>query len=69
MRSRNAVPWKLQEDWKNGAFTKVLIEALRRDADDNHDSMISMSELTAYIWDHLPRLTGYQQHPGIEQRF
>ena len=55
--------------WKNGAFTKVLIEALGKAADENHDGMISMSELTAYISKHLPGLTGDLQHPGIEQRF
>jgi hypothetical protein len=60
-----------QEDkaWEHGAFTKVLIEALGRDADENHDGLISMSELTAYISARLPALTGDHQHPGIEQRF
>jgi uncharacterized caspase-like protein len=57
------------ETWKNGAFTKVLIEAFGRDADENHDGIISMSELTAYLSAHLPMLTGDHQHPGIEQRF
>ena len=60
-----------QEDevWKNGAFTKVLIEAFGREADENQDGLISMSELTAYISAHLPMLTGDRQHAGIEQRF
>jgi hypothetical protein len=57
------------EAWGNGAFTKVLIEAFGRDADQNHDGLISMSELTAYLSAHLPTLTGDHQHPGIEQRF
>jgi hypothetical protein len=57
------------ETWKNGAFTKVLIEAFGREADENHDGVISMSELTAYMSAHLPMLTGDHQHPGIEQRF
>ena len=47
----------------------MLKEALRKAADENNDGMISMTELTAYISHHLPRLTGYRQHPGIEQRF
>jgi len=55
--------------WKNGAFTRVLIEALGREADQNHDGLISMSEMTAYLSSHLPILTGDHQHPGIEQRF
>ena len=57
------------EKWQNGAFTRVLIEALGKDADENHDGLISMSELTAYLSAHLPMLTGDHQHPGIEQRF
>jgi WD40 repeat protein/uncharacterized caspase-like protein len=57
------------ETWNNGAFTKVLIEAFGRDADENHDGLISMSELTAYVSAHVPTLTGDRQHPGVEQRF
>jgi WD40 repeat protein len=57
------------EDWQHGAFTKVLIEALGKAADENNDGMISMSELTAYLSIRLPALTEQQQHPGIEQRF
>ena len=57
------------DDWKNGAFTKVLMEALGKEADENHDGMISMSELTAYIARRLPALTFDRQHPGIEQWF
>jgi uncharacterized caspase-like protein len=57
------------ETWKNGAFTKVLIEAFGRDADEDHNGLISMSELTEYMSAHLPILTGNQQHVGIEQRF
>jgi uncharacterized caspase-like protein len=37
------------EHWGNGAFTKVLLEALREGADENHDGVISMSELTRFI--------------------
>jgi len=33
--------------WNNGAFTKVLLEAFGKDADENHDGLISMSELSA----------------------
>jgi hypothetical protein len=47
----------------------VLIEAFGRDADENHDGLISMSELTAYVSTRVPMLTGDHQHPGVEQRF
>ena len=57
------------ESWRNGAFTKVLIEALSKDADENHDGVISMSELMAYLSRHLPQLTSDRQHPGLELRF
>ena len=56
-------------DWENGAFTKVLKEALRKPADENNDGMISMSELASYISRHLPDLTGGKQHPGMKQQF
>jgi hypothetical protein len=46
-----------------------LIEAFGKDADENHDGLISMSELTAYMSAHLPMLTGDHQHPDTEQRF
>jgi WD40 repeat protein len=62
-------PSREDEAWKNGAFTKVLIEAFGKDADENHDGLISMSELTVYMSAHLPMLTGDHQHPGVEQRF
>jgi hypothetical protein len=55
--------------WNNGAFTKVLLDALGKDADENHDGLISMSELTYYVATHVPALTEGQQHPGVDQRF
>jgi hypothetical protein len=53
----------------NGAFTKVLLDALGKDADEDHDGLISMSELTHYLATHVISLTEGQQHPGVEQRF
>jgi uncharacterized caspase-like protein len=55
--------------WQNGAFTKVLLEALGRAADADNNGVVTMSELTAYLAAHLPLLTGGDQHPGMEQRF
>jgi uncharacterized caspase-like protein len=57
------------QNWGNGAFTKVLIDGLGPDADENHDGVISMSELTRYIARNVPLLTGNSQHPGMDQRF
>jgi WD40 repeat protein len=55
--------------WGNGAFTKVVLAAMGRDADENHDGLISMSEMTEYVSRHLPMLTDDQQHPEVEQNF
>jgi uncharacterized caspase-like protein len=55
--------------WGNGAFTQVLLGAMGKDADENHDGLISMTEMTDYVFAHLPRLTDGQQHPEVEQRF
>jgi WD40 repeat protein len=56
------------EKWNHGAFTQVLLDALGKDADENHDGLISMSELTDYVLTHVISLTEGQQHPGVEQR-
>jgi hypothetical protein len=47
----------------------VLLDALGKDADENHDGLISMSELTHYVSDHVVSLSKGHQHPGVEQRF
>jgi outer membrane protein assembly factor BamB len=57
------------EKWNNGAFTKVLLDALGKDADEDHDGLISMSELTHYVDTHVRGLTEGQQNPGVEQQF
>jgi WD40 repeat protein len=57
------------EKWNHGAFTQVLLDALGKDADENHDGLISMSELTHYVVAHVSGLTDDQQHPGVEQRY
>jgi DNA-binding beta-propeller fold protein YncE len=60
------------EKWQHGAFTKVLLEALSgsaADIDTDHNGVISMTELTAYIAKHLSQLTGGDQQLGLDQRF
>ena len=56
-------------EWQNGAFTEVLPQAFGREADANRDGLLSTAGLTDYIAEHLPRLTGGEQTPGIEVRF
>ena len=55
--------------WSNGAFTSVLLDALRGSADEDHSGTISMTELTDHLDKHLPILTKGRQRPGIEVRF
>ena len=59
--------------WGNGAFTKIVLEALSSRADANRNGLISISELTGYLTRHVPGLThgaGYPvQTPGVEMRF
>jgi Caspase domain/WD domain, G-beta repeat len=60
------------EKWQHGAFTKVLLDALSGsayDVDTDHNGVISMAELTAYIERHLSHLTGGEQQLGLDQRF
>ena len=59
------------EKWGHGAFTKVLLDALSAsdDIDTDHNGVISMSELTAYIEKRLTNLTNGDQQLGLEQRF
>ena len=55
--------------WGNGAFTKIVLEALSNRADANRNGLISISELTGYLTRHVPGLTDGAQHPGVEMRF
>jgi WD40 repeat protein len=59
------------EKWGHGAFTKALLDALSAssEVDTDHDGVISMSELTAYIEKRLKKLTDGDQELGLNQRF
>jgi uncharacterized caspase-like protein len=59
------------EKWGHGAFTKALLDALSAsdEIDTDHDGVISMSELTAYIEKRLTKLTDGDQQLGLDQRF
>ena len=58
-----------RDEWSNGAFTEILLEALSRKADTDANGMISVSELTGYLTRNVPGLTGGKQTPGVEMRF
>jgi len=58
------------EKWGgHGAFTKVLLDALSARDIHTRNGVISMSDLTDYISEHLKQLTGGDQQLGLEQRF
>ena len=48
---------------RHGAFTKVLLDALGKDANDHLSGPVSTSELTHYVSTHVPILTNDKQHP------
>ena len=55
--------------WGHGAFTQALLEALGSAADTNHDGLVSVDELMAYLARRVPALTDGRQTPGIEARY
>jgi hypothetical protein len=55
-------------EWRNGAFTEALLEALAR-ADTNRDGLIRVSDLSGYLSERVPALTGNRQHPDVEIHF
>jgi WD40 repeat protein len=56
-----------RDDWRNGAFTKSLIEGLRGDADVNGDGLVSIDELSLYVKNNVKKLTEGKQNP-VDQR-
>ncbi len=49
--------------WNNGAFTLALVEALSGKADTQHNGIITISEVDAYVAERVKELTGGKQHP------
>lgn len=65
---------KEKQELGHGAFTFALLEALRGAADVDHDGVVSVSELFAYVARRVPTLTNGRQHPyhrmeGTDLRF
>ncbi|HXM70201.1 MAG TPA: caspase family protein, partial [Thermoanaerobaculia bacterium] len=53
-----------RDDWKNGAFTKALVEGLVEGrADLLHKGTITLSQLDAFVVSRVKELTGGTQHP------
>ena len=52
-----------RDEWKNGAFTKALVEALRGGADYQHDKRITIGELEVYLSHRVQELTNGEQSP------
>lgn len=54
-------------EWKNGAFTKAVVEGLSGKADFTGDGAISINELDTWIADRVKKLTGNQQTPSTSK--
>jgi WD40 repeat protein len=56
------------EQWKNGVFTYALLNGLKnRQADVNHDQLITVSELQAYVIEQVRALTQGGQNPTVRR--
>jgi uncharacterized caspase-like protein len=53
------------DEWKNGAFTKALIEGLRGEAEDPRDKYIYPTTLKRYVTRRVRDLTDNQQRPYV----
>jgi hypothetical protein len=51
------------QDWRNGAFTKALVEGLSGKADYTHDGAVTINELDTWLADRVKQLTHNQQTP------
>ena len=54
---------KENEDWKNGAFTKSLVEAFNGAARNPEDEGLSTQQLDQYLYKQVRKLTDYKQTP------
>lgn len=69
LTSSSAGELSVEDDaWQNGAFTEALLEALRR-GDADRDGLISVGNLSDYLTQRVPQLTGGRQRPDVEVRF
>ncbi len=54
------------DQWKHGAFTVALLEALKGRADYDRDRVVFLKEVAHYLQKRVPALTGGRQHPTVE---
>ena len=54
---------KEKEEWKNGAFTKALVDALNGGAQNPGDEGLSTQQLEQFLYKEVRRLTDNQQTP------
>ncbi|MGM0556046.1 MAG: caspase family protein [Myxococcota bacterium] len=55
-------------EWKNGAFTEAVVEALTGDAADrDDDGAVSTDELREYVREKVPELTDGAQNPTVDR--
>ncbi|MGO9461606.1 MAG: caspase family protein, partial [Rhodomicrobium sp.] len=52
-----------RDEWKQGAFTKALLEGLAGAADYTKDGVVTVDELNLYVKERVKELTGGLQHP------
>jgi WD40 repeat protein len=53
------------DEWKNGAFTKAIVEGLDGKADFFHNGKITVSGLETYLAERVKELTDGQQSPTV----
>jgi hypothetical protein len=51
------------EKLKHGVFTFYLLEGLTGAADADKDGLVTVDEAYRYVYTHVPRATGQEQHP------
>jgi len=53
------------DEWKNGAFTKAIVEGLNGKADLLQNGKITVNELETYLAERVKELTEGQQTPTV----
>lgn len=51
------------DEFGHGAFTQTLLDALRGNADNDQNGIVTFNELVQYIRDEVPQYTDNKQHP------
>ncbi len=56
-----------RDDWRHGAFTKAILEALNgADEPDHKDHVLTFSALNHYVGERVKELTANRQHPVLQ---